>query len=170
MIPLCTFSNAMQDGNYLWILPSAGADVAGEQMAWAVHKHPYLRHICVVPRLMTGCWRRRVAKTADFKLSLDVGFKHWERERHGPLLIFVCLPLCKHSPWKLPGCSAVAHAEGKLRMVSGSREGRIGSLLCQLFMKAQRMDAMPEGLVRGMLQHPCFKPFPNTNAGGRQRL
>jgi hypothetical protein len=102
---------------------------------------------------------------SDFKLSLDAGFKHWGEARHEPLLIFVCLPLCQHSPWKLRGCSIVARAEGKLRAVSSSREGRIGSLLRQLFIKTRRLDPMPESLVRGMLQRPRFKPFPHTGPG-----
>jgi hypothetical protein len=159
------FSTAMGPGNFLWTPPPAAADVAGEQMARAIHKHPKSCHIFVAPRLMTGCWRRKVAKMSDFKLSLEAGFLHWGKARHEPLLIFVCLPLCKHSPWKLRGCRIVARAEGKLRAVPGSREGRIRSLLRQLFLQTRQLDAMPESLVQGMLQRPRFKSFPDKGAG-----
>jgi hypothetical protein len=158
------FSTAMNQGNYLWTPAPAAADVAGEQMARAIHKHPYSCHMFVAPRLMTARWQRRVGRIADFKITLDVGFKHWGKARHEPLLIFVCLPLSTHSPWKLRGCRFVAQAEGKLRSVSCTREGRIRNLLRQLFIQARRLDAMPESLVRGMLQRPRFKPFPNSSS------
>ena len=162
------FETAMNLGNYLWTPAPAAADVVGEQMARAIHKHPHSCHLFVVPRLMMSRWRRRVGKMADFKITLDAGFRHWGMARHEPLLMFVCLPLFKHSPWKLRGCRFVTQAEGKLRLVPRSREGRIRSLLRQLFIQARRLDAIPEGLVREMLQRPHFKPLPNPS--GRQRV
>jgi hypothetical protein len=160
------FTTAMTDGNYLWTPAPAAADVAGEQMARAIHKHPYSCHIFVAPRLMTARWRRRVAKLSDFKFELDAGFEHWGKERHEPLLIFVCLPLSCHRPWKLRGCRFVGQAEGKLRQLSSAPEGRVRRVLRQLLIKARNLDSMPEGVVRGMLHRPRFEPVPNKSAGG----
>jgi hypothetical protein len=155
------FSAGMEQGNFLWTPAPAAADVAGEQMARAIHKHPYSCHMFVAPRLMTARWRRRVAKLADFRFTLDAGFEHWKKGRHEPLLIFVCLPLSVHSPWKLRGCRFVGQAEGKLRKLSGSSPGRVGAVLRQLFIKARNMDRLPEGVVRRLLQRPHLESVPH---------
>jgi hypothetical protein len=156
------FTSAMKQGNFLWTPAPAAADVAGEQMARAVHKHPYSCHMFVAPRLMTARWRRRVGRMADFKMTLDAGFKHWGTARHEPLLIFVCLPLSTHSPFKLRGSRFLGRGESKLCKMPSSSDGRIRNMLRKLFIQARRIDSMPESLVRGMLQRPRFKPFPDT--------
>jgi hypothetical protein len=145
----------------------AAADVAGEEMARAIHKHLSSCHIFVAPRLMTARWRRRVGKLADFHFSLDAGFTHWKKGRHEPLLIFVCLPLSIHRPWKMRGCRFVAQAERKLRELSGASEGRVRRVLRQLLIKARKVDGMQEGVVRHMLHHPRFKSVPDQDSGGR---
>jgi hypothetical protein len=161
------FSAAMNGGNYLWTPAPAAADVAGEQMARAIHKHPYSCHMFVAPRLMTARWRRRVAKLSDFRFELDAGFDHWGKARHEPLLIFVCLPLSVHRPWKLRGCRFVAQAEGKLCKLSSAPEARVRRVLRQFFIKARNVDSMSEGMVRHMLHRPRVKPVPDKGTGGR---
>jgi hypothetical protein len=161
------FTTAMENGNYLWTPAPAAADVAGEQMARAIHKHPYSCHLFVAPRLMTARWRRRVAKLSDFRFHLDAGFDHWGKERHEPLLIFVCLPLSCHRPWKLRGCRFVGQAEGKLCQLSGGPEGRVRRVLRQLLIKARKLESLPEGVVRGMLHRPRVESFPNQRSSGR---
>ena len=154
------FTTAMNQGNYLWTPAPAAADVAGEQMARAVHKHPYSFHMFVVPRLMTARWRRRVKKMADFKISLEPGFEEWAKGRHEPLLIFVCLPLCSHRPWKLRGCKFVAQAAGKLRKVSGSGSGRFRNILRQLLIKARSCTACQKAWCGECYSVPVSSPFP----------
>jgi hypothetical protein len=161
------FTSAMDNGNYLWTPAPAAADVAGEQMAKAIHKHPYSCHLFVAPRLMTARWRRRVAKLADFKFTLGPGFEHWKKQRHEPLLIFVCLPLSVHRPWKLRGCRFVAQAERQLRELSVSSEGRLRRVLRKIFIKARNVDSMPEGLVRRLLHRPRVESIPDKGAGRR---
>jgi hypothetical protein len=130
-------------------------------MARAIHKHPKSCHIFVVPRLMTSRWRRRVGKLADMHLTLAPGFLHWKTQRHEPLLIYFCLPLSVHRPWKLRGSRLVAQVERQLRQVPETSEGRIRYLLCKFLIQARKLDTMPEGLVRGMLQRACVVPVPH---------
>jgi hypothetical protein len=156
------FTNGMTEGNFVWTPAPAAAEVAAEQMARAIHKHPTSCHIFVVPRLMTALWRRRIGKLADVRLSLAPGFLHWKPGRHEPLLIYFCLPLSKHRPWKLQGCRLVAQVEGKLRKVPETSEGRIRYILRKFLIQARRLDSMPEGLVRGMLQRARVVPVPHS--------
>jgi hypothetical protein len=105
----------------------------------------------VCPRLMTARWRRQAGKLADFKFELGPGSKVWGAERHEPLLIFVCLPLSKHSPWKLKGTKFVAVLEGKMRKLHKTNCRRRGRVLRKLFLQAKWLDSVSEGMVWGML-------------------
>ncbi len=143
----------------MWSPAPAAAEVAAEQMARVIHKYPESCHIFVCPRLMTARWRRRVGKLADFNFELGPGSKVWGAERHEPLLIFVCLPLSKHSPWKLKGTKFVAVLEGKFVAVLEGKMQKLhetncrrrGRVLRKLFLQAKWLDSVSEGMVRGML-------------------
>jgi hypothetical protein len=56
------FKEGQQEGNFLWEPPPAAADVVGELLGEVKHKRPYCTHLVVDPRLMTGRWRRTLAK------------------------------------------------------------------------------------------------------------
>jgi hypothetical protein len=86
-------------GNYGWAPRAAAVEVVVEQLGKARMKRPEALHLIVVPRLMTGRWRRHLGRGTDgyFKikdcpdtLDLSVQFK--------PILIFVCLPYVSSNP------------------------------------------------------------------------
>jgi hypothetical protein len=87
--------------NCVWTSAPAVADAAGKQLARWIHQHPYSCHLQVAPRLITARWRRRIAKLVDVDFEIGPGSSIWQKARHEPLLIYVCLPLAVHSPWKL---------------------------------------------------------------------
>ena len=156
----------MEQGNFLWTPPPAAADVAAEQMARAVHKHPYSFHMFVLPRLMTSRWRHRVAKTSDFYVTLNAGFKHWGKYRHDPLLIYFCFPLSRHQPWKLKGCRLLAQTDRELREVQQTHEGRVRCILRKLLIRTRRLESMQEDMVRPLLRRARLKPVPDPEGGG----
>jgi hypothetical protein len=148
------FPHGIPSGNCIWAPAPAAAEVAAEQMARAVHKHPSSFHFFVAPRLLTSRWRRRVGKLADFEMELGPGSNVWSKELHEPLLIFVSLPLSVHSPWKLRGTRFLVDYARKLRLLHQTNCKRRGHLLRQLLGKASRMELMPEGMVRRVLRYP----------------
>jgi hypothetical protein len=155
------FSHGVPSKNCVWTPAPAAADVAAEQMARAIHKHPSSCHVFVAPRLLTSRWRRRVSKLADFKMELGPGSSVWGKERHEPVLIYVCLPLSCHRPWKLRGTRFLVDYERKLRLLHHSDFKRRGHLLRQLLGKARRLELLPEGMVRRVLCYPEQQSVPH---------
>jgi hypothetical protein len=160
------FKHGNLGNQLLWAPAPAAAEVASELMARMIHKYSNTCHLFVCPRLMTAKWRRRVGRLADFKCELEAGSDIWTKARHEPLLIYVCLPLSTHRPWKLKGTKFVDSLERKMRELQPTNCKRRGRLLRQLFLQARGLDALPEGLVRGMLQRPKHKPFPGEDGRG----
>jgi hypothetical protein len=79
-------------GMYVWAPALAAAEVVVEQLGKARLKRPQAMHLIVVPRLMTGRWRRHLTRGLDFNFRVE-----WEdvwpiKEQFEPLLIFVCFP------------------------------------------------------------------------------
>jgi hypothetical protein len=95
--PIDWYTTAHTFGNFVWCPPPAAADVVVEQLGKARHKRPSLFHLVVVPRLMTGYWRRHLTREADCYFRVNRS-SVWPATLHEPLLIFVCLPLNTHSP------------------------------------------------------------------------
>jgi hypothetical protein len=91
------FSTAHAAGNFLWAPPPAAADVVVEQLGKARHKRPHAMHIILVPRLMTGRWRKILGREADCYLKLcDCNL--WPESCCEPLLMFFCLPFRAEEP------------------------------------------------------------------------
>ena len=58
----------------------------------------------------------------------------------------------------------MAQVERELRKVPETSEGRIRYLLRKFLVQARKLDAMPESLVRGMLQRASVVAFPHPEA------
>jgi hypothetical protein len=165
MQPNDWFKHGNPGKQLLWSPAPAAAEAASEQMARLMHKYPNTCHLFVCPRLMTARWRRRVGRLADFNFELGAGSDVWSKARHEPLLIYVCLPLTTHRPWKLKGTKFVESLERKMRELHHTGCKRRGRLLRQLLLQVRGLDALPEGLVRAMLQRAQHKPFPGEDGG-----
>ncbi|KAG7368517.1 hypothetical protein IV203_031260 [Nitzschia inconspicua] len=84
-------------GNYVWCPPPAAADVVVDLLGKARHKRPKGLHLVVVPRLMTGRWRRHLQRGTDFHFLMNIG--PWDTDTlFEPLLIFIALPFRVHDP------------------------------------------------------------------------
>jgi hypothetical protein len=108
------FQHGSPGKQLLWAPPLAAAEAASKEMAWMIHKYNSC-HLFVCPCLMTARWRRHVGWLADFKFKLGAGSDILTKAWHGPLLIYVCLPLSTHSPWKLKGTTFEYSMERKMR-------------------------------------------------------
>jgi hypothetical protein len=149
--------------NCVWAPAPASADAAAEQMARRIHQHPDSCHIFVAPRLMTARWRRRVGKLSDYDMEIAPGSSVWPKAQHEPLLIYVCLPLSVHRPWKLRGTQLLERLKGKLCDVHKTNSRIRGRLLRQLLIKTRGLESLPESMVRGMLRRAGDEPLSHQN-------
>ena len=92
------FTTGQGLGTFIWHPAPAAADVVVEQLGKARHKRPSSLHIVVVPRLMTGRWRRRMTRECDCYFRIPPGCSLWGKIQYEPVLIFVCLPFVVHRP------------------------------------------------------------------------
>ncbi len=92
------FSGTDTEGTFVWCPAPAAADVVVERLGTARHKRPNSLHLVVVPRLMTGYWRKALLKAADCCVRIDAGSLWDMKVQHEPLLIFFCFPFLPHSP------------------------------------------------------------------------
>ena len=76
----------------LWMPPPAAMPVVLEQFAKARHKRPEVAHVFVVPRLMTGHWRKELSKDADVLFTVRVGTSFWSTSQCEPLIVAIALP------------------------------------------------------------------------------
>jgi hypothetical protein len=92
------FTEGHKVGTFVWSPPPAAAEVVVEQLGFARLKRPHSMHIVVIPRLMTGRWRRHMSRGTDFYFKVD-WVDIWPLKTHyEPVLIFVCLPYLSHRP------------------------------------------------------------------------
>jgi hypothetical protein len=92
------FSTAHSQGNFVWTPPPTAAVVVMEQLSHARHKRPESLHIVVVPRLMTGRWRRLMIRRTDGYARLLASDVWPLSDQCEPLLIFLALPFRSWDP------------------------------------------------------------------------
>jgi hypothetical protein len=84
------FHKARAQGNFIWEIPPAAAEVVVEQLGFARLKRPEALHIILVPRIMTGRWRRHLTRGTDGYIKIDDPAV-WSLSSHfEPLLAFFC--------------------------------------------------------------------------------
>ncbi len=148
------FDEGQKEGCFLWAPPPAAADVVAEQLGEARHKRTSCTHITVVPRLMTGRWRKSLAKECDFSVEIPAGkTPFWPASMHEPLILFVSLPLCRYAPWSYRRTGFLEGLRGELRSVWEREPKRSGNLLRELLQQERKFQTMPEDMVRPSLRH-----------------
>jgi hypothetical protein len=92
------FDDGHNDGNFVWTVPPAAAEVVVEQLGFMRLKRPNSMHLIVIPRLMTGRWRKHLGRGTDGYSRLEDS-EVWDIKHHfEPLLIYLCLPFCSSNP------------------------------------------------------------------------
>jgi len=136
----------------VWAPAPAAADAALEQLAKATHKRTHLTHLVIIPRLMTSTWRRMLSKICDVVFTVPCGTDVWPNINFEPLIVGLCLPLLKRSPWKLRGTNFVADLERELRGLPPNDFRRSRIVLREFFHRARELDRLPASVVRPLLQ------------------
>jgi hypothetical protein len=136
-------------GNYIWAPPPAAADVVVEQLGKARMKRSESMHIIVVPRLMTGRWRRHLGRGTECYFKLDCPFVWDIKTQFEPLLIYVCLPYVSSRPRLSERGKLLDEFRGALPKADmpplSARRGRI--VLRKLLFSARQLCSLPRCLV-----------------------
>ena len=140
------------EGNFLWTPAPAAAEAVVEQLGKAQHKRPHACHIVIVPRLLTGRWRKDLMKRADLVLTVPCGVSVWDANQHEPLLMFICLPLSSHAPWRLRRTPYLESFGRIMRAVFDDTPERSGSVLRKFLSRTRSLESLSSGLVRGVLR------------------
>ena len=150
-----------KSGTFLWEPAPAAALFAIESLRQGRHKRQDSFHIWIVPRLLTGEWRRNMLKAADFVVDLPVGHVCWPKEMHEPLTLAFFFPYLSSKPWELRRCKFMVDMEGKLRCLlkDGGSSGR--SVLSKFCRDTSRLDSLPLRELRGVLSGRKEPSLPN---------
>jgi hypothetical protein len=143
------FTNGHGYGNFIWAPAPAAAEVVVEQLGKAIMKRPESMHLIIVPRLMTGRWRRHLGHGTDGYFKLDCQFVWDLKDQFEPVLIYVCLPYVSSRPrlserGELLDEFRGALPKGDMPSLS-ARRGWI--VLRKLSLDARKLCSMPRGLV-----------------------
>ena len=124
------FSGLNKKGNFIWAPPPAAGDVVVDVLGKARLKRPECMHIVLIPRLMTGKWRRHLTRGTDLYFKIDWN-DVWNMEtQFEPVLLFVALPFVSHRPQidersKLVEQLQRSMSEARVRNLSSIRRGDI---------------------------------------------
>jgi len=99
----------------------------------------------VAPRLMTGRWRRAMARQTDFYFRVPVGCSIWGVDMFEPALIFVALPFLSHRPWLLERPGILVELVGNLLADGVWEKGPslVGSILRQFLVRTTPLWGLP---------------------------
>ena len=129
---------------HVWVPPPAAADAAVERLRISRHMRPNTMHLFIVPRLMTGRWRKQLGKASDFYFRL-MDEDTWDLEKqYEPLLIYCCLPFLPHRPLLQERESLGLRFLGIMSVDSMQTESDTNyrSILCKLFGQAWSLRAL----------------------------
>jgi hypothetical protein len=135
----------------IWEPPPAAADVALEQLAYAIHKRPQHIHVVLIPRLMTARWRKMLGKICNLVFTVPLGSDVWNHSQFEPLIVGLYLPLSRHKPWNLRNTLMLERVERMLREMPPThpRWGRV--VLRELLQQARSLESLPSSVVRSLL-------------------
>jgi len=131
-------------GTFVWAPPPAAADVVVERFGIARHKRPNTLHLLLIPRLMTGRWRKLLLKHVDFYCHVTWD-PIWDlQEQFEPLTMFVALPYKTDCPRFVERASLVERFKRVLREEGLHETQPIAQrhLLRQLFSEAWSLSSM----------------------------
>ena len=151
-----------KSGTYIWTPPPAGAQLAVEQLRRARLKRENSTHVVVLPRLMTMEWKRQLFRVSDLFIELPFD-DYWTKEEHlEPLTLAVVFPFLNFRPWQLKRSQTFLGMGNVLRQVWKKDQSSPWIVLRKFFEQSRKLETLPEGVVRQMLQSPPKFGFPHT--------
>jgi hypothetical protein len=104
-------------GAYIWTPPPAAARRVNTELARSILKRPESMHAVLIPRLMTGYWRKVLSKICDLTLELPTPTPNhplWDSDCHEPLILAIAFPLARNEPWRAKGSDRLLDLQGRL--------------------------------------------------------
>ena len=138
-IPMPSYSS----GTMVWDPPPAAALFAIENLRQSRHKRQKSFHILVVPKLLTGEWRKNVLKSADLILEIPAGHRAWPSEMYESLTLALFFPYLSRKPWELRRTKFMVEMERTVQGVLKESDSAGGSLLSQLCLSTKSLESMP---------------------------
>jgi hypothetical protein len=138
------FSQTNQEGTFVWTPAPAAADAVVERLGIARHKRPNTLHLLLIPRLMTGRWRKHLLKSIDC-YSRILSPPLWDmKSQFEPLLMFVAFPFTPDRPRLAERKSLYQRFDGILREdpVQQIHTGPKRDLLRKLFVQAGSLRSL----------------------------
>mmetsp|Transcript_17572 Transcript_17572/g.49639 ORF Transcript_17572/g.49639 Transcript_17572/m.49639 type:complete len:1287 (+) Transcript_17572:10428-14288(+) len=138
--PCGWYTTGHTEGNFVWEVAPAAAEVVTEQLGTARHKRPQSMHMVMVPRLMTGRWRRRLIRMSDMYFTV-CNCEMWPAHLFEPLVVFVFLPYRSWCPRLEERRKLVEESKGILlqKELWKTHPQRCRSILCQLLQSARAL-------------------------------
>jgi hypothetical protein len=144
------FTSGHEFGNYVWAPPPAAVEVVVEQLGKARLKRPEALHLIIIPRLMTGRWRRHLGRGTDGYFKIKSCLDTWDiGVQFEPLLIFVRLPFVSANPRIKDQKQLLDELHGHLsgKDMPEIPSGQQGCLLRELLESARTICPVPGSLV-----------------------
>ena len=130
-------------GTFVWDPPPAAALFAIACLRQSRYKRQKSFHILVIPKLLTGEWRKNVLKAADLIVELPAGHEAWPVEMHESLTLALFSPYLSRKPWELRRTKYMVEMERTLQCMLKKGECSGGSLLSELCSVTQSLESMP---------------------------
>ena len=156
------FRKAHEDADCLWMPPPAAAHIALEQFEEAKHKRPQVAHVFVIPRLMTGHWRKALSRGTDLLCTVPAGLSFWNEEQCEPLMLAISLPSFQRSdrpndwtgPWLVRGSVFAEDAQRSLQeaFARDDRSRKAGPLELDGHLRQTGVQSAPEERCGRILQ------------------
>jgi hypothetical protein len=107
----------------------------------------------------------------DLKFFLKAECQVWEYSNHEPLGFFIYLPLCRHEPWPMRYTATLVELKSALHSLPCDDLLQKGNMLCKFLEQTRKLDAIPESVVRQLLQGPGREqvPYKIAEGGGLKR-
>ena len=139
-------------GTFLWSPAPGAALFAVEALRQGRHKRQESFHIWIVPRLLTGEWRKNMLKAADLIVEVPTGSHVWPEDMFEPLTLALFFPYLTRKPWELRRSGLMVDMEGKLRLLFQKSAVSGGRLLSELCLVTRSLESMPIRELHRMLQ------------------
>ena len=149
-----------QSGSFLWEPAPGAALFAIEALRQARHKRQESFHVWIVPRLLSGEWRKNLLKSADLIVEIPAGNSCWPEKMHESLTLALFFPYLSRKPWELRRSKFMVEVEGVLRRMFKEREESGGRVLSELCDATQSMAGLSLRDLRLMLSCQGRFKFP----------
>ena len=168
--PMDWFYTAQQAGQYdlpetpevwVWDLhPSTALEALEELALGRLKRHYLLTGVVLIPELLEPEWRRRFCRVVDCYFTIPRGaISAWPEAMHESLTVGLYFPLLQHRPWDWKSVPFLASFGAALSAMYKAHEPHRGDRLREFWEARRWIAAMPQRVVRDLLQSGSWRRF-----------